>query len=119
MPARSFDRQLRDLARERVAILLELAEEVLREDEALARRYVELAFRIAAKARLKLPRRLKRRYCRRCKTPLVPGLTARVRVKRGCGGRRLVVTCLRCGFIRRYPLKASRGGGKAGGPAGT
>ena len=107
------------MARERVSILLKLADEVLKMDEALARRYVELAFRISAKARLRLPRRVKRRYCRRCKTPLVPGFTARVRVKKGCGGRRLVVTCLRCGFIRRYPLELRRAGSGTGGPAGT
>ena len=110
---------MKDLARERVSILLKLADEVLRVDETLARRYVELAFRISAKARLKLPRRIKRRYCRKCKTPLVPGLTARVRVKRGCGGRRLVVTCLWCGFIRRYPLKPKQVRSGSGGPAGT
>lgn len=97
-------RKLRDLARQRVRTLLRLADEVVRRDEALARRYVELAFRIAAKARLRLPRSLKRRYCRRCRVPLIHGLTARVRIK-GIGGKRVIVTCLRCGYVRRYPLK--------------
>lgn len=105
MPTRVIKKQLEDIARERIAILLKLASEVLETDEGLARRYVDLAFRIAAKARLKLPRKVKRRYCRKCKTPLVPGRTARVRIKRGSGGQRLVVTCLRCGYIRRYPLQ--------------
>jgi len=105
MPTRMVKKHLEDIARERIAILLKLAGEALETDEELARRYVDLAFRIAAKARLKLPRNVKRRYCRRCKTPLVPGRTARVRIKRGSGGQRLVVTCLRCGYIRRYPLK--------------
>lgn len=97
-------RELRDLAWQRIRILLRLADNTIRSDEALARRYVELAFRIAAKARLRLPRSLKRRYCRRCKIPLVPGLTARVRIKGGEDGR-LIVTCLRCGYVRRYPLR--------------
>lgn len=111
--------ELRDLARQRVRILLELADKVIRRDEELARRYVELAFRVAAKARLRLPRGVKRKYCRRCKTPLVLGLTCRVRVKRGCGGLRTIVTCLRCGFVRRYPLKCASSTHVSGGPAGT
>ncbi|RLF05781.1 MAG: ribonuclease P [Thermoprotei archaeon] len=97
-------REMRDLAWQRIRILLRLADSMVKRDEALARRYVKLAFRIAAKARLRLPRTLKRRYCRRCGIPLVPGLTARVRVKGGRGGR-VIVTCLRCGYVRRYPLK--------------
>ncbi len=97
--------EVKRIAGERVRILLNLASDVLRKDEELAKRYVQLAFRIAAKARLKLPREVKRRYCRRCKVPLIPGYTARIRVKKGCGGTKIVVTCLRCGYIRRYPLK--------------
>lgn len=114
MPMRALKRYLREIARERVAILLKLADRVVETDEALAKRYVDLAFRIAAKARLKLPRRVKRKYCRRCKIPLIPGRTASVRIKRGSGGLRLVVTCLRCGYIRRYPLqRRSSFGGEA------
>ena len=109
--------ELKELARERIEILLALAWKIIHKDEALARRYVEIAFKIAAKARLRLPREIKRRYCRKCKTPLVPGLTARFRIKRGCGGLRLVVTCLKCGYIRRYPLRPRLE--TDGGPAGT
>ncbi len=107
-------RSVRSIARERIAILLQLADREVRRDERLAQRYVELAFRIAAKARVRIPRRVRRRFCRKCFTPLIPGLTARVRVKRGCGGTRVVVTCLRCGYVRRYPVLKKRGG-----PAGT
>lgn len=102
--------EVKRIARERIRILLDLADEVLRRDEQLAKRYVQLAFRIAAKAHLKLSRKVKRRYCRKCKTPLIPGYTARVRVKKGCGGTKVVVTCLRCGYIRRYPLKSRQPG---------
>ncbi|MEM1508827.1 MAG: ribonuclease P protein component 4 [Thermofilaceae archaeon] len=98
--------EIKRIARERIQILLDLADKVLRKDEQLAKRYVQLAFRIAAKAHLKLPREVKRRYCRKCKIPLIPGYTARIRVKKGCGGAKIVVTCLRCGYIRRYPLRS-------------
>jgi len=101
---------IRDIARQRIYLLLSLAEEEIRRDEKLARRYVELALRIASKARIRLPRRVRRRICRKCFTLLVPGLTARIRVKRGCGGTRIVVTCLRCGYIRRYPVQRGSGG---------
>lgn len=109
-----MDRQLvRGIARQRIAILLKMADEIVKKDEQLARRYVELALKIASKARIRIPKDLRRKYCRGCNIPLVPGVTSRVRVKRGCGGTRIIVTCLRCGYVRRYPVK------KHGGPAGT
>lgn len=101
-------RRVKDLARQRISILLRLADTTVRKDENLAKRYVELAFSIAAKARFHVPRYVKRKYCRKCKIPLLPGFTARVRIKRGCGGRHLTVTCLRCGFTRRYPINPSK-----------
>jgi len=96
-----LSRELRDLARQRIRILLSLADNVVRRDQELARRYVALALRLAAKARLRLPRDVRRRYCRRCKVPLIPGFTARVRI-RGRRQKHLVVTCLKCGYVRRY-----------------
>lgn len=96
-----LSREFRDLARQRIWILLSLADNVVKRDQELARRYVALALKLAAKARLRLPRDVRRRYCRRCKVPLIPGLTARVRV-RSRRQRHIVVTCLKCGYVRRY-----------------
>ena len=95
---------LRDLAFQRIMLLLSRADEEVYIDEGLARRYVYLALRLASKARIRIPRDLRRKFCRKCYTPLIPGFTARYRI-RSRREKHLVVTCLRCGYIRRYPLR--------------
>jgi ribonuclease P protein subunit RPR2 len=60
---------------------------------------------LAKKAGVRLPRRIKRSLCKNCGLPLIPGVTARVRIRsQGCFSYK-VVTCKRCGWIHRYPYK--------------
>lgn len=95
-------REKRRIARERVEILFTLAERVFPYDPELANRYVEIALAVQQKARIKLPRKWKRRYCRRCHSFLVPGRNARVRL-RDKPYPHIVIKCLSCGHIMRYP----------------
>ena len=97
-------KKLIGIAKERVQRLLDLASSVFEENPTLAHRYVELAWKIKTKYNLDLPKRLKRKFCRKCRSLLVPGETCRVRL-RSEGSPRLTVTCLRCGFERRFPYK--------------
>lgn len=90
----------RDIARERIAILLGQAEACRSADPVRAARYVELARDIAARQRIRMTKEQKRSFCRRCGASLVPGTTSRVRVARG----RVVMTCTACGNIVRIPL---------------
>jgi len=100
---------LRDLAVQRMKYLYNLAlMETRNKRYWLARRYVELIIKYGHKARVKPPRYIRRGYCRRCKIPLIPGLTARVRIQSEGRGSRVVVTCLLCGWKRRYMIKTSR-----------
>jgi ribonuclease P protein subunit RPR2 len=91
----------KEIALERMEILLNLAEKYLQSDEARSRRYVELAWRIATHCRVRFPPHLKRKFCRKCKTFWKPGVTCRVRLKRGVR----VITCLKCGRVYRVPYK--------------
>ena len=93
-------RKARELARKKVLELLGLAYSLAQNDLNLAVKYAEQAFDLSRKLRVKVPIAMKRKFCRRCRAPLIPGLTARFRVKR----KTLVVSCLRCGWIRRYEL---------------
>lgn len=107
--------ELKAIARERVSLLLEMAFSMVKRNEiALARRYVEIALRIASKTRLKLPRSIKRSYCRRCFVPLIPGITLTVRLKSEGRGSRIVYRCLLCGWTRRFMIKTSRVGSERG-----
>ncbi len=87
------------IARERVFYLIKRAEEWKNIDYELARRYVELAKKIAMRYRVRIPRELKATYCKKCLYPYKAG-RFRVRVKKG----RVVITCLNCGFERRIPI---------------
>jgi len=70
-------------------------------DPAAVKRFVQLARRIGMRYQVSLPSELRRRICRECDAILVPGRTARHRVTQG----RLIVTCLQCGVIKRYPFR--------------
>ncbi|MCY0860447.1 MAG: ribonuclease P [Sulfolobaceae archaeon] len=79
-----------------------MAEELARQGEIeLARKYVKYAIVYSRKTKTKIPLEFKRKFCRKCYVPLIPGLTERRRIK----SKILVRTCLICGWVRRYPLR--------------
>ncbi|MCD6489003.1 MAG: ribonuclease P [Desulfurococcales archaeon] len=100
---------LRDLAIQRMDYLYKLAyRRVKQGDYRLARRYIEILLRISQRTRIRPPRYIRRGYCRRCCIPLIPGVTSRVRIQSEGRGSRVVVTCLLCGWKRRYMIKTGR-----------
>ena len=90
----------RKIARERISILLSKADETKFEDYDLAKRYVELARRIAMRYRIRLSKNQRRKFCKNCLYPYRPD-RIRVRVRKS----RIMITCLNCGFIRRIPIR--------------
>lgn len=74
------------------------------DDVCLADRYVELARELSMKSRVRIPRELKYFICKGCKRILIPGKTARFRIRRR-GATRMIVTCLRCGHVYRRLIK--------------
>jgi len=99
---RREQREKKRIALERIDILFSLAERVFPYDRELANRYVEIALAVQQKAKVRMPRKWKRRYCKKCHSFLVPGVNARVRLRQ----KRMphvVIKCLECGHIMRYP----------------
>ncbi len=94
----------KDIARQRVLLLLKLAETVFLKDEKLAQRYVELAMSIAKRARIKIPLPYKMFICKKCKTFLWPGVNCRVRIRQNRFSH-ISITCLKCKHIMRRPLR--------------
>ena len=92
--------QLR-IARERIQILFKEADEIASKDISLANRYVELARKIGMRFNIRLPRELKRKFCRKCYCYLKPGVTSKHRTKKGF----VEIICKNCGHVNRYPLK--------------
>ncbi len=100
---------VKSLALQRIHRLFKLAFENVNSDPNLAERCVEIARRIAMKARVRLPREYRRFVCRGCKRFILPGINSRVRIQQ----RRephVSITCLLCGHIMRYPLRGRRNG---------
>ncbi len=89
---------LTDIGDARIGTLLKLAVEAVGEGkDDRARRYVELAGRIAAKTQTSIPKDFP--YCRGCRVPLIPGRNCTVRLN----NHMVCVTCGSCGEIRRRP----------------
>jgi ribonuclease P protein subunit RPR2 len=88
------------IAKERIEKLFKEAERRAKEGRLeLSNRYVEIARKIAMKYLVRIPKDAKMRYCRKCGSYLVPGKNCRVRLQK----HKVVVTCLNCGNVRRYP----------------
>ena len=96
---------LKDLAKQRFYDLVQFSEELARKgDWKLSSKVGGQAFKIAKKGGYRIPSEIKRKFCRRCHIPLLPGTTAMVRLRKK-GDSVLTVTCLNCGYTRRYPVK--------------
>ncbi len=103
------------IAQERIEILLEHAREMVGKNEDLSRRYVDLARRISERTKVRIPGELKRFLCRGCGIALVPGRNAKVRLHARNSG--VVITCLSCDTVKRYPVARRRKGAKMSGVA--
>ncbi len=92
------------IASERIKILIEEAEKVIASKPKYAQLYIELARKIAMKARVKLPPTWKKRICKKCKTILIPGFNARVRLRNNRFPH-ITIKCFECGNYTRHPYK--------------
>ena len=95
---------VKQIAKERMEILMKQALEKIHEDPSLAQRYVQLARKIGMRYRVRFPKKWKMFICRKCKQLLVPGLNCRVRIQE----RRephVVLTCLTCNHVKRFLIK--------------
>ncbi|NHJ87124.1 MAG: ribonuclease P [Asgard group archaeon] len=72
-----------EIALERIEILLTRADEIYPEDHSLGQRYGDLARKIAMKARIRIPKKWRIRYCNNCKKFLYPGINTHIRIKSG------------------------------------
>jgi ribonuclease P protein subunit RPR2 len=93
-----------DMAAQRIDRLFAMAEKACKDRPDLADRYVDIARRISMRHRVSIPGKLKRHVCKQCCGYLAPGVNARVRID----GRNILITCQRCGGIKRYPYKNKR-----------
>lgn len=103
------------IARERITALFALAErEASAGHRDLADRYVSLARRVGTRYNVRLLPEYRELYCRGCSAYWVEGVTVRTRLRSGRRSR----TCLRCGRVRRLPIRErTRGFDRVGEPS--
>lgn len=87
-----------------VRALVRTAVKTAPKDLELAREQAALARKVMLRFNVRLDQSLKGFYCRGCKSLMVPGVNARVRLGHGKNGV-LRVTCLDCGRVNRKILK--------------
>lgn len=88
----------RDIAKERVRLLIDNALREALYDDILATNQARLAKKIAMRMRLRLPYDIRQLYCKRCKQFILPGISSRVRIGRS-RLKAIRITCLKCGHI--------------------
>jgi ribonuclease P protein subunit RPR2 len=100
---RKDNRKARDLAVQRMDRLFMLATAAHEAHPERSDRYVQIARKISTRTRVRMPRSLKRLFCRHCGSFLSPAGT-RVRLREGV----LTTTCLLCGEQSRRPYWAAK-----------
>jgi len=99
MAGRSKNGEVKRLARERIAVLFQRAEEFFPVNPCWSDRCVVLARNIAMRQRVGLEWQHRRKICPHCYRFHVPGVTMRVRIRKG----KVVVTCFHCHRQSRFP----------------
>lgn len=98
-----FYKKQKEKAREKafldVKALFELARTVFPKSKILANKNVKKARKLAMKHKLRLPRELKRSFCKNCYSLLVPSINLRVRLS----GNKVIYYCLECKKYMRFP----------------
>ena len=93
----------RDVAKERIRLLIDHALREALHDDILANKQAMLAKKIAMRMRLRLPYEIRQLYCKRCKEFILPGISSRIRTGRS-RLKAVRITCLKCGHIYRKVL---------------
>jgi ribonuclease P protein subunit RPR2 len=89
------------VAEKRIAELFRQAQQVFSSNPELSNRYVEIARKMSMKYKVKIPKDLKRRFCKNCHHFLQPSVNCRVRI----ANKRVTYYCFNCKKFMRFPYK--------------
>ncbi|HYA83022.1 MAG TPA: RNase P subunit [Candidatus Bathyarchaeia archaeon] len=86
----------KDIARDRVRILIANALNEVRGNEKIAHQQAYLAKKIAMRLRVRLDYEIRHLFCKKCKQFIIPGKDSRIRIGR-TKTKSIRITCLKCG----------------------
>lgn len=95
----------KDLAKQRIKILLRKALENYKEDKEFSKNCVRIALRIKKKYNLKFPTWFRSLYCKNCYNLLIQGVGVRTRIKRKGKNLKIIITCLDCMRVIRKEIQ--------------
>jgi len=93
----------RKIAKERIEILLNLAEKEVKKNIERCKKYVELARTIGKRYNVRLTKEQKSKFCKKCNVILIPGYTMKTWLDPSTKTK--VVKCLSCKHLYRIPYK--------------
>ncbi|PWU79667.1 MAG: RNase P subunit [Candidatus Nitrosopolaris wilkensis] len=85
----------KDIAKERVGILIANALKEAHANEKVANAQAYLARKIAMRLRVKLDYEIRQLFCKKCKKFIIPGRNSRIRIGR-TNTKSIRITCLKC-----------------------
>ena len=91
---------LREIAKERMQILLKEAIYNARKNPILAQRQASLARKISTKHRIRMPYEIRMNFCKKCKSFIAPGVNSRIRLGRS-SLKSIRITCGFCNHTYR------------------
>ncbi|MEM2159768.1 MAG: RNase P subunit [Candidatus Nitrosotenuis sp.] len=100
-------RDPKQIALERVQIILRQAQSNILQNPDLAQRQASLAKKISTKYRVKLPYELRMQFCKKCKSFIPPGTSARVRLGRSAL-KSIRITCRFCNHTYHKVIPRSK-----------
>jgi ribonuclease P protein subunit RPR2 len=86
----------KDIAKERVGILIANALKEAHANEKIASKQAYLARKIAMRLRVRLDYEIRQLFCKRCKKFIIPGRDSRIRIGR-TNTKSIRITCAKCG----------------------
>jgi ribonuclease P protein subunit RPR2 len=94
----------KDIARDRVGILIANALNEAQANEKIAHQQAYLAKKIAMRLRVRLGYEVRHLFCKKCKQFMIPGRDSRIRVGR-TNTKSIRITCLKCGHTYHKILR--------------
>jgi ribonuclease P protein subunit RPR2 len=91
------------IAKERIQILFDLAKKEFKNHPERSKRYIQLLRKIGLRYNVRLPKEIKRSFCKNCNSLLIPGLSSEVRLNKRT--KTVNIRCKNCNKIYRYPYR--------------
>ncbi|TFF89217.1 MAG: ribonuclease P [Promethearchaeota archaeon] len=101
-------KNIKDRASNQIDSYFDEIDKIYQKDMNLANRYLAICRNIGMRCKVRIPRNKKILICNNCKKLLIPGKTARVRVRHN-KRTHVTITCLNCKNFKRYYVEKKQG----------